>query len=185
MRAAYQDQVSYAGGTTCVGDHARAFESCNYEGTNLAIMDRNQSVVMVFSALSDFDSLIQARLNITHELRTGVPGTITSIPAGYKVESFIHVGADGINHAYKKWGDTLLLQHGKQRTPPDASIVLSHLGYSSTAGYFYTTEGNTHSIPPAFFWGGGGEGSLNLLRVKSLMEDGTSFPHPIHGGSST
>ena len=117
------------------------FESCNYEGTNLAIMNRNQSTVIVFSALSEFDSVMQARLNSTAELRTGIAGTIKSIPVGHTFVSFLHVGTDGINAAYKSWGDALLSQHGKKRTPPDASIVLSHLGYSSTAGYFYSPEG--------------------------------------------
>ena len=115
--------------------------SCSHEGTNLAIFDRNQSATAVFSALSNFDSVIQARLPSTFELRTGVLGSIRSIPAGHSFESMVQVSANGINAAYQAWGSALLKAHGKPRTSPNASVVLSHLGFSTTGDYFYTPEG--------------------------------------------
>ena len=45
--------------------------------------------------------------------------------------------------ASQAWGDALLQYHGKPRTSYQASLATSHLGYSTTAYYFYHTEGAT------------------------------------------
>jgi hypothetical protein len=92
---------------------------------------------------------MQARLNNSHELRTGVSGAIRSIPAGHTFESILHVGTGGINAAYRAWGDVVLASHGKERTAPNASVVMSHLGFSTTGDYFYSPEGATGVWPNA------------------------------------
>ena len=48
-----------------------------------------------------------------------------------------------MNAAYEGWGRALLEYHGKPRTSYQASLATSHLGYSTTAYYFYHTEGAT------------------------------------------
>lgn len=154
IRPAYTMPQEYGGGWVCANPNPPIspippgrFESCNYEGTNLALWDRNQSVVLLFSAMAKFDSLMQARINATFELRTGVPASIKSVPAGAKFESLVYVGSNGINAAYRDWGDVLLTVHNRTRSKPDASIVLSHLGFSSTGGYFYSPQGAQGTWP--------------------------------------
>ena len=77
----------------------------------------------------------------SNQLRTGVMGAIRSIPAGYKYESIIYGGQQGLNAAYEGWGASLLGYHGKRRTRYTANLATSHLGFSTTAFYFYHTEG--------------------------------------------
>lgn len=88
----------------------------------------------MFSALTHIDSVIQSRSRGGPELLTGVLGSLREIPKGHTFESVLYVGAKGINAAFEGWGSVLLASGGKQRTDPQSSIVLSHLGYSTTAG---------------------------------------------------
>eukprot|EP00040_Diaphanoeca_grandis_P039050 m.258025 g.258025 ORF g.258025 m.258025 type:complete len:1139 (+) comp36016_c0_seq1:75-3491(+) len=153
-RPVFEETVSYTGGWECsgvVGGEADYGDSCDFPGTNLALFNRNQSIVMISSALTEFDNVVQQRVLDTYdghvsfesELRTGVVGSMKSIPAGHHSESIIHFGFDGINKAYHDWGATLLKYHDKTPTTFDANLMVSHLGYSTTANYFYSTEGAT------------------------------------------
>ena len=70
-------------------------------------------------------------------------GSFTSVPPGHRYETILYLGEAGVNAAYEGWGRALLEYHGKPRTSYQASLATSHLGYSTTAYYFYHTEGAT------------------------------------------
>ena len=106
--------------------------------------------MVVTSALAGFDSVMTTRLFKDHALRSGVLGSITTIPAGHRLEVVVHVGSDGINKAYNAWGALLLAAAGDKKAravDADAGIMLSHLGYSTTAAYFYSPEGAKGTWP--------------------------------------
>ena len=147
------NQTAYEGGWRCAGvtKELQYGRGCNFPGSNLALFDANQSIVMLHSPLSPMDSVTIRRVRpqagaklgaAFQQLRTGVAGTIQSIPVGHRYETVIYGGQRGLNHAYEGWGSALLLYHGKkQRTSYNASVATSHLGYSTCGYYFYATEG--------------------------------------------
>lgn len=152
----------YQGGITCsgVGPDAAYGRSCKYPGTNVALLGGSDSgrFTMVSSALSSFDGVVTAVVDSrdmsggaaapARQWMTGVIGSATSVPPGYKLETILYASTSiqtSVNAAYEGWGRALLDYYGKPRTPFDASIVTSHLGYSTTAYYFYSTEGASGS----------------------------------------
>lgn len=120
--------------------------SIGHAGTNLAVFDKDQSLVIIQSSLTSFGSVMMTR-NIGGPLQSGVLGTIKQIPVGHSFESIAVFGSEGINIAYESWGSLLLSTHNKSRTPQDASVVLSHLGFSTTGSYFYSPEGASGKWP--------------------------------------
>lgn len=101
--------------------------SCSFPGSVIAMLDQDQTIVLVSSALTDFPTTVQSVLP-TGEWCAGILGTIAAVPAGYHLETIIFVGTSGINQAFRGWGDALLTYNGKHRTSFNASIVTSHLG---------------------------------------------------------
>lgn len=144
---------AFTGGWKCdrgVSAEAPYGGSCSFPGTQLALFDQEQKTVLLMSALTNFDSVIVRRVEPSfsagqgvdyQQLRSGVMGAIRAIPAGHKYETVIYGGQHGINRAYEGWGAALLVRHAKQRTSYKANLAISHLGFSTTAFYFYHTEG--------------------------------------------
>jgi hypothetical protein len=66
----------------------------------------------------------------------GVGGGVTSVPAGHSMQTILYSG-HGIRDSYEHWGDAMMQFHGKARTALDHDVFISHLGYSTTAYYFY------------------------------------------------
>ena len=62
-------------------------------------------------------------------LGVGVGGAVTAVPPGHTVEVAVVAGA-GIRDTYEAWGDALLRFHGKERTPHNHDVFVSHLGYA-------------------------------------------------------
>jgi len=152
----FMNQTAYEGGWRCTGVTAelKYGRGCQHPGSNLALFNANQSIVMLHSPLGPMDSVMTRRVRpfqagarlgaAFQQLRTGVAGTMASIPPGHRYESVIWGGQHGLNHAYEGWGTALLRYYGKkQRTSYSASLATSHLGYSTCGYYFYATEGAT------------------------------------------
>eukprot|EP00039_Didymoeca_costata_P013134 m.195002 g.195002 ORF g.195002 m.195002 type:complete len:875 (+) comp15686_c0_seq3:99-2723(+) len=148
IQPAYLTPSTWKGGVSCKGqsEDLKYGDSCSFQGTHLTLFNKNQSIVMISSALQHFDNTLQARVGAM-ELRTGLLGSIITVPAGFKTESILYIGKGGINSAYQAWGSLLLSYYNRPRTSFSASLATSHLGYSTTAGYFYTTEGAKGSYP--------------------------------------
>lgn len=71
----------------------------------------------------------------------GLLGLVDPVPAGF-IHQVLLVGGSGINNTMWQWGNILLSLSGKQRTGPDADIVISKLSYWTDNGgyYYYNTE---------------------------------------------
>jgi hypothetical protein len=63
----------------------------------------------------------------------GLDAPVTSVPAGYSLESMVFLGS-GVNKAMKDWGTTLLKKYGTIR-PVD--YAAQHLGFSTDNGAYY------------------------------------------------
>jgi hypothetical protein len=88
-----------------------------------------------------------ALTNLTSEegggqgLASGLVGSVDRVPPGARVETLLTMSpvGTGYTEAMMHWGDAMLALggSGKRRAGPDAALMLSHLGYSTTAFYFY------------------------------------------------
>ena len=57
-------------------------------------------------------------------------GSVTSIPAGFVIETLVSLGS-GVRGAMLGWGDRLLARYGKHRYAYKRDYILTHLGYST------------------------------------------------------
>ena len=119
---AFRTPSPYQGGWKCdrgVTESTPYGGSCSFPGSNLALFNENQDTVLIMSALTHFDSVTTMRVDpsfatgpatgvATNQLRTGVVGSIKSIPEGHKYESIVYGGRHGINSAFEGWGRALL-----------------------------------------------------------------------------
>jgi hypothetical protein len=88
--------------------------------------DLNESVV-----ISSFNNFMAH--NAMYELSSatlsyGVMGSVTSIPAGYVLETVICAGT-GVNSVMLDWGDMLLAKYNKERDAYKRDFTLRYLGY--------------------------------------------------------
>lgn len=119
---AFRTPSPYQGGWKCnrgVTESTPYGGSCSFPGTNLALFNEKQDIVLLMSALTHFDSVTTMRVSpsfataaatgvATDQLRTGLLGATKSIPEGSKYESIIYGGQDGVNSAFEGWGRSLL-----------------------------------------------------------------------------
>lgn len=115
-------------------------QSCSFQGTFLSLMRRDSAFCMVLSALTGFDSNVISI--VQRHLSYGILGTITEVPAGHYTETVLWIEEgphSGTNAAVSNWGSFLRAKYKRKRTAFNASLAVSHLGYSTTAYYFYTT----------------------------------------------
>lgn len=66
----------------------------------------------------------------------GFNGMLTHIPPGWR-SRVLMVGGQGVNDTMYAWGDVLLGLGGKNRTAPDADLVVSKLSYWTDNGAYY------------------------------------------------
>ena len=72
-------------------------------------------------------------------LCAGHDGLVTSVPAGWTLETAL-VGGAGINNTVMALGDVLLARGGKTRTAADADVTISTLGWWSDNGAHTHTQ---------------------------------------------
>ena len=72
-----------------------------------------------------------------HVLSYGVMGSISSVPAGFAMETIVYSSASGVSAAMLGWGDVLLKEYGKQRYAYRDDLTMQRLGYSTDNGAFY------------------------------------------------
>ena len=79
------------------------------------------------------------------EVQWGVIGTMEEVPAGWSMETLMHIEAEGVNAAVLHWGVALLQAYGKKRSTALTEISTSHVGFATDNGayYYYHTEPNT------------------------------------------
>eukprot|EP01114_Cavostelium_apophysatum_P013570 TRINITY_DN3316_c0_g1_i2.p1 TRINITY_DN3316_c0_g1~~TRINITY_DN3316_c0_g1_i2.p1 ORF type:complete len:780 (-),score=163.41 TRINITY_DN3316_c0_g1_i2:73-2412(-) len=106
--------------------------------------DPNLNRTLVLSPFNNFPVAYQAQPSVFTGLACGVAGTIDHIPAGYRQQYIIYLGDGGVSKSLYQWGDVLLQQYGKERTPLQADIPTTYLGYWTDNGayYYYLTEAN-------------------------------------------
>lgn len=110
------DRVDYAG--------------LNSQGGPLALFDRSLAT-LVLSPASGFMTAQLAFGSSTGEaLGAGHNGMVDTVPAGWTLETVL-VGGQGIGVTMDLWGDVLLARGGKERTKPDADLIISTLGWWS------------------------------------------------------
>jgi hypothetical protein len=90
--------------------------------------DLTQSVVV--SSYSNFMAHNMFYQDST--LYYGVMGSVTSIPAGYVLETVICAG-EGVNSVMLDWGDLLLAKYNKERDAYKRDFTLRYLGYRCVA----------------------------------------------------
>lgn len=107
----------------------------------LLLFNEDASATVVVSAFNNFMAHSQFYDPNAHTLSYGLLGSITSVPAGYTLETVLYAG-DGINAGMLGWGDTLLTRYSKQRNAYKRDFTLRNLGYSTDNGafYYYNTE---------------------------------------------
>eukprot|EP01137_Pigoraptor_chileana_P030725 Opistho-2@17610 len=76
----------------------------------------------------------------------GLQGLLPDIPVGFTHTTLLLYG-NGVHECMSDWGNALLRRSGKPRTLPTADVVVSHLGYWTDNGayYSYLTENATAS----------------------------------------
>ena len=72
-----------------------------------------------------------------HFVGLGIKRSVRVLPAGFHHENVLAAGA-GITDATRALGDALLTRGGKSRADPSHDFVLSHLGYWTDNGAFYS-----------------------------------------------
>ena len=126
------------------------------DGVPLTLFDEATGRAAVLSPLDSFFDLV-CGLNAPSPsappppLRCGVIGTARSIPRDFTASTILYVGdapsattggRGRVSGALMAWGALLLRWGAKQRAPPDSTIQLSHLGYSTVGHYFYSVNIN-------------------------------------------
>lgn len=144
-------QGQNAAPTTQVGTWPAATRG-GYDGGPFAVFTQDlEEGIVVLSPLTQFMSVLHAKLFEDDALSFGLGGLIRNVPAGFSVDfvaSFSYPsGADSpgasdrfaglMARAWMSWGDVLLRQYNQQRTRPDASPWISQLGYSTTGVFHY------------------------------------------------
>ncbi len=94
----------------------------------LLLFNEDASATVVVSAFNNFMAHSQFYDPNAHTLSYGLLGSITSVPAGYTLETVLYAG-DGINAGMLGWGDTLLTRYNKQRNAYKRDFTLRNLGY--------------------------------------------------------
>eukprot|EP01006_Ploeotia_vitrea_P025486 TRINITY_DN58345_c0_g1_i1.p1 TRINITY_DN58345_c0_g1~~TRINITY_DN58345_c0_g1_i1.p1 ORF type:complete len:747 (-),score=77.64 TRINITY_DN58345_c0_g1_i1:102-2342(-) len=98
-------------------------------------VNKARSHTVVVSPFSNF--FTASRTYSQPELKFGVWGTATDIPADYSVSFILSVTEGGINEAAMEWGDRLLVYYNKPRSPREHDYTLQNIGYSTDNGAFY------------------------------------------------
>ena len=79
-----------------------------------------------------------------HQLKYGLPITVNSTAAGYRVQTVISYSNKGFYQGVQKWGKELLDEHGKTTVRRETDNTVNYLGYWTDRGafYYYNTEPN-------------------------------------------
>jgi hypothetical protein len=143
-------QGQNAAPTTQVGTWPDASRG-GYDGGPVAVFTKDlRQGIALLSPLTQFMSVLHAKLFADDALSFGIGGLLRSVPAGFSVDfvvSFSYPAAAAAEEedrfaglmarAWMGWGDVLLRHYNQQRTRPDASPWISQLGYSTTGVFHY------------------------------------------------
>jgi hypothetical protein len=111
-------------------------------GGPVIFFDANATQALVFSAASDFMAGSFALATGGSELRAGLMGSASSIPAWHSHETVLWYGT-GPNAAIMTWGSALLTKFGKADNAQQLDFTATHLAYNTDHGaYYYYTTGN-------------------------------------------
>ena len=96
---------------------------------------------LVISSASQFMAHSQA-LQDSKNVAFGVMGGVTSIPAGFTLDTIVSLGDGSPAKSMHRWGEKLLRRYGKDRETAASDFTTNYLGYSTDNGawYYYTTE---------------------------------------------
>lgn len=113
----------------------------------LVVFDEQLASSVVLSPFSNFMAASQSvDETLLHggALSYGVMGNVSSVPAGYELETGLVLSHGGISAAMMAWGDILLERYGKTRDGAwdGRDVTLQYLGYSTDNGayYYYNQE---------------------------------------------
>ena len=106
-------------------------------GPNVLFKDAAADAV-VLSAMSNFMSHTTASLESGSSdaqggITCGLMGSVTEVPAGFKIATVLHHGKHGVNNAMTSWGKKLLAFYGKKDGRKN-DFQVSTLGYNTDHG---------------------------------------------------
>jgi len=110
----------------------------------IVIFDESLDTTAVISPAYNFMAANQYFSQGDACLQYGVMGNVSSLPAGFTIQTIVSFSSNGINNAMMEWGDVLLNKYGKDRNGVEKDFTLNYLGYSTDNGayYYYYTEPN-------------------------------------------
>jgi len=103
------------------------------QGGPMVFFEPAGNTSVVFSSASSFMVASTVQEEGTLAVRSGVLGSVTTIPASSGVSFVLYAGA-GVNAAMANWGDALLRKYGKSRTGPAEDYTNTHLIYNTDHG---------------------------------------------------
>lgn len=92
----------------------------------LVLFRKNMTAAIVISSANNF--MAHSQYYDGSQLAYGPMGSITSLPAGFTLETIIYADV-GVNAAMLGWGDLLLARYGKHRDAFKRDFTLNYLGY--------------------------------------------------------
>ena len=102
-------------------------------GTPLALYSPGGQAVMLSPVSGMMTAQVVFAGAVGTALGAGHNAMVTEVPAGWTQETLL-VGGSSVNATVMAWGDLLLQRSGKARTPPDADLIISTLGWWSDNG---------------------------------------------------
>jgi hypothetical protein len=110
-------------------------------GTPLVLFASNGTAIMMSAVSNMMTAQVVLGGLVDTSLGAGFNAMLSEVPAGWTLETLL-VGKSTINATVMAWGDLLLGRSGKKRTPPDADLTISTLGWWSDNGayYYYNSE---------------------------------------------
>ena len=108
----------------------------------IVLFDKRGAVSAVLSSFSSFMSASNVASKDGQTVEFGVAGSMTSVPAGYSLETIAVFDDRGISQSVLTWGDALLRRYGKRREAYQDDFTNVWLGYATDNGafYYYNTE---------------------------------------------
>ena len=108
----------------------------------LVLFDKRGRTTAVLSSFSSFMSASNVASKDGLSVEFGVVGSMTSVPAGYSLETIAVFDDEGVSQGVLTWGDALLTRYGKRREAYQDDFTNQYLGYCTDNGayYYYHTE---------------------------------------------
>jgi hypothetical protein len=102
-------------------------------GTPLVLYSQSGASMIISPVSAMMTSQVVFAGLVGTSMGVGHNAMVTEVPAGWTQETLL-VGGSSVNATVMAWGDLLLQRSGKARTPPDADLIISTLGWWSDNG---------------------------------------------------